>query len=147
MGKVNRFVMTDGSGVENKSKKRMMTLVSLTLFFPLGDMSYINQKEARFCHEYIFPENSHSGSVEWSRPDLAGLVYTQSRMRQRVLRWGPLRSPCWLSASLLEPMAGTLPTTVSSTPKTVPVVERIDHNVAQGPVISPIPDFHVLYGL
>lgn len=47
-------------------------------------MSYIKQKEARFCHKYIFPEDSNSGSVEWSRPDLAELVYTQSRRRKRA---------------------------------------------------------------
>lgn len=100
MWKINCFLMTDGSGVENKSKKRIMALVILTFFFPLGDMSYINQKEARFCHKYIFPKYSHSGSVEWSKPGLAGLVYTQSRMRKRALSWRPPQSPCRLSVSL-----------------------------------------------
>lgn len=47
-------------------------------------MSYIKQKEARVCHKYIFPEYSNSGSAEWSRPDLAELVYTQSRRGKRA---------------------------------------------------------------
>lgn len=61
-----------------------MIVVIPTFFFHFGEMSYIKQKEARVCHKYIFPEYSNSGSVEWSRPDLAELVYTQSRRRKRV---------------------------------------------------------------
>lgn len=83
--KVNCPLMTDGSGVENKSNGRIMIVVIPTpFFFPCGEMSYIKQKEARFCHKYIFPEDSNSGSVEWSRTDLAELVYTQSRRRKRA---------------------------------------------------------------
>ena len=41
--KVNCFLMTDGSVVENKRKKRIMILVIPTFFFffPSGKMSYI----------------------------------------------------------------------------------------------------------
>lgn len=53
--KVNCFPMTDGSGVENKNKKRIMTVVIPTFFFLSGKCHAENRRKQDFAINIHLP--------------------------------------------------------------------------------------------